>query len=156
MSKAQKLSDTLQSFDLGNGRQGLLYSLPELERTGVGPVSKLPVSIRLVLESVLEPVFDRDSFGHRPGRSALDAVALVRRRSWKCDRVVEFDIKGLFDNIDHELLLRAVRNQRLSSALDATKVQAAGSRKYSRRLRAWPSCGTRTESVCALGRGIRL
>ena len=65
--------------------------------------------VKMVLEPVLEPVFDRDSFGYRPGRSALDAVALVRRRSWKYDWVVEFDIKGLFDNIDHELLLRAVR-----------------------------------------------
>jgi RNA-directed DNA polymerase len=65
--------------------------------------------VKLVLEPVLEPVFDRDSFGYRPGRSALDAVALVRRRNWKYDWVVEFDIKGLFDNIDHELLLRALR-----------------------------------------------
>lgn len=65
--------------------------------------------VKLVLEPVLEPVFDRDSFGYRPGRSALDAVALVRRRSWDYDWVVEFDIKGLFDNIDHELLMRAIR-----------------------------------------------
>jgi RNA-directed DNA polymerase len=65
--------------------------------------------VKLVLEPALEPVFDRDSFGYRPGRSALDAVALVRRRSWDYDWVVEFDIKGLFDNIDHELLLRALR-----------------------------------------------
>jgi RNA-directed DNA polymerase len=65
--------------------------------------------VKKVLEPVLESVFDRDSFGYRPGRSALDAVALVRRRSWEYDWVVEFDIKGLFDNIDHELLLRAVR-----------------------------------------------
>jgi RNA-directed DNA polymerase len=65
--------------------------------------------VKMVLEPMLEPVFDRDSFGYRPGRSALDAVALVRRRSWEYDWVVEFDIKGLFDNIDHELLLRAVR-----------------------------------------------
>jgi RNA-directed DNA polymerase len=65
--------------------------------------------VKLVLEPVLEPVFDRNSFGYRPGRSALDAVALVRRRSWEYDWVVEFDIKGLFDNIDHELLLRALR-----------------------------------------------
>jgi RNA-directed DNA polymerase len=65
--------------------------------------------VKKVLEPLLEPVFDRDSFGYRPGRSALDAVALVRRRSWKYDWVVEFDIKGLFDNIDHELLMRAVR-----------------------------------------------
>jgi RNA-directed DNA polymerase len=47
--------------------------------------------------------------GYRSGRSALDAVAVVRRRSWDYDWVVEFDIKGLFDNIDHELLMRAVR-----------------------------------------------
>lgn len=65
--------------------------------------------VKMVLEPMLEPVFDRDSFGYRPGRSALDAVALVRRRSWGYDWIVDFDIKGLFDNIDHELLLRAVR-----------------------------------------------
>ena len=65
--------------------------------------------VKSVLEPMLEPVFDRNSFGYRPGRSALDAVALVRRRSWEYDWVVEFDIKGLFDNIDHELLMRAVR-----------------------------------------------
>jgi RNA-directed DNA polymerase len=66
-------------------------------------------AVKMILEPQLEPVFDRDSFGYRPGRSALDAIALVRRRSWDHDWVVEFDIKGLFDNIDHELLMRAVR-----------------------------------------------
>ena len=63
----------------------------------------------MVLEPLLEPVFDDNSFGYRPGRSALDAVKLVRRRSWKYDWVVEFDVKALFDTIDHELLLRAIR-----------------------------------------------
>ncbi len=63
---------------------------------------------KMVLEPMLEPIFDPDSFGYRPGRSALDAVALVRRRCWKSDWLVEFDIKGLFDNIDHALLLRAL------------------------------------------------
>ncbi len=47
------LFNTLQKFDLGGGRQGSFYSLPALEAAGVGPVSQLPVSIRLVLESVL-------------------------------------------------------------------------------------------------------
>lgn len=65
--------------------------------------------VKAVLEPMLEPIFDDNSYGYRPGRSALDAVAVVRRRCWKYDWVVEFDIKGLFDNIDHELLLRAVR-----------------------------------------------
>ena len=65
--------------------------------------------VKAILEPMLEPVFDANSYGYRPGRSALDAVAVVRRRNWEYDWVVEFDIKGLFDNIDHELLLRAVR-----------------------------------------------
>jgi aconitate hydratase len=53
MNAPYNLFNTLQKFDLGGGRQGSFHSLPALEETGVGPVSKLPVSIRLVLESVL-------------------------------------------------------------------------------------------------------
>src|ERR1041384_1336360 len=44
---------TLQQFELGNGKQGAFFSLPALEKSGAGPLSKLPVSIRIVLESVL-------------------------------------------------------------------------------------------------------
>ena len=53
MSTPHNLFGSLQSFDLGHGKTGQFYSLPALEKAGVGPVSKLPVSIRLVLESVL-------------------------------------------------------------------------------------------------------
>lgn len=53
MSTTHNLFSTLQTFQLGNGQTGQFYSLPALERAGVGPISKLPVSIRLVLESVL-------------------------------------------------------------------------------------------------------
>jgi aconitate hydratase len=53
MNAPHNLFGTLQRFDPGDGRQGGLYSLPALEKAGIGPVSKLPVSIRLVLESVL-------------------------------------------------------------------------------------------------------
>ena len=53
MSTPHNLFDTRKTFDLGNGRQGHFYSLPALEQAGVGPISRLPVSIRLVLESVL-------------------------------------------------------------------------------------------------------
>jgi aconitate hydratase len=53
MNTLHNLFGTLQKFDLGNGRQGSFYSLPALEKAGVGPVSKLPVSIRIVLEAVL-------------------------------------------------------------------------------------------------------
>jgi len=53
MNVSHNLFNTLQEFDLGNGKRGKFYSLPALEKAGIGPVSKLPVSIRLVLESVL-------------------------------------------------------------------------------------------------------
>ena len=50
---SHNLFNTLQSFDLGNGKTGQFYSLPALEAAGVGPISRLPVSVRIVLESVL-------------------------------------------------------------------------------------------------------
>lgn len=65
--------------------------------------------VKLVLEPILEPIFDENSFGYRPGRSAHDAIALTKARCWNYDWVVEFDIKGLFDNIDHSLLMKALR-----------------------------------------------
>ena len=61
------------------------------------------------LEPILEPCFLDDSYGYRPGKSAHDALAVTRKRCWRYDWVLEFDIRGLFDNIDHELLIRAVR-----------------------------------------------
>src|SRR5688572_31478500 len=48
--------NTLDSFDLGNGKTGQFYSLPKLEKAGLGKISRLPVSIRIVLESVLRNV----------------------------------------------------------------------------------------------------
>jgi len=61
------------------------------------------------LEPLLEPIFHRDSYGYRPGRSALDAVGVVRERCWKYNWVVEFDISKFFDTMNHELMMRAVR-----------------------------------------------
>ena len=57
----------------------------------------------------MEPVFHEDSYGYRPGRSAHDALAAARQRCWRHDWVLDLDIKGFFDNIDWELLMRAVR-----------------------------------------------
>lgn len=64
--------------------------------------------VKAVLEPMLEPIFLSDSYGYRPDKSALDAIAVTRQRCWRYDWVLEFDIKGLFDNIDHGLLLRAL------------------------------------------------
>jgi len=65
--------------------------------------------VKQVIEPTLDPIFLADSYGYRPNKSALDAVGVTRERCWRYDWVLEFDIKGLFDNIDHKLLLRAVR-----------------------------------------------
>jgi aconitate hydratase len=53
MNNTHNLFNSLQKFDLGNGQQGLFFSLPALEKAGIGHISQLPVSIRIVLESVL-------------------------------------------------------------------------------------------------------
>jgi len=53
MNKAHNLFNSLQTFDVGDGRQAFFYSLPALEKAGLGPISRLPVSLRIVLESVL-------------------------------------------------------------------------------------------------------
>jgi RNA-directed DNA polymerase len=62
----------------------------------------------MVLEPRVEPVFHPDSYGYRPGRSALDALAVTRKRCWENDWVVDMDIRAFFDTIDHGLLMRAV------------------------------------------------
>ena len=64
--------------------------------------------VKMYLEPQWDACFHPNSFGYRPGKSALDAIEATRRRCWKYNWVVEFDIKGAFDNIDHELLMRAV------------------------------------------------
>lgn len=64
--------------------------------------------VKLSFEPTVEPHFLPDSYGYRPGKSALDAIEVTRVRCWRQDWVLKFDIKGLFDNIDHTLLLRAV------------------------------------------------
>jgi RNA-directed DNA polymerase len=65
---------------------------------------------KMYFEPHVEPYFLPDSYGYRPGKSAIDAIGITRKRCWQYDWVLEFDIKGLFDNIDHEMLMRAVRH----------------------------------------------
>ena len=65
--------------------------------------------VKQVLEPMVEPYFHPDSYGYRPGKSAHQAIGQARKRCWRSNWVVELDIKGFFDAIDHELLMRAVR-----------------------------------------------
>lgn len=65
--------------------------------------------VKQVIEPMIEPSFLPDSYGYRRGKSALDAVGVTRERCWQFDWLLEFDIKGLFDHIDHTLLQRALK-----------------------------------------------
>jgi len=65
--------------------------------------------VKQALEPELEKHFHPDSYGYRPGKSAHQAIGQARQRYWRYDWVVDLDIKGFFDHIDHELLMRAVR-----------------------------------------------
>ena len=65
--------------------------------------------VKLYLEPVVEPSFHPDSYGYRPRKSALDAVGTTRQRCWRYAWVIDLDVRGFFDNLDHALVLRAVR-----------------------------------------------
>ena len=90
--------------------------IPKGESGGTRPLGIPTVSDRIAqmvvkryLEPILESVFDKDSYGYRPGKSAHDALAVARRRCWDCDWVLDLDIKSFFDEIDWGLLMLAVR-----------------------------------------------
>jgi RNA-directed DNA polymerase len=65
--------------------------------------------IKLIFEPCVEPYFLTDSYGYRPNKSALDAIGVTRQRCWYYSWLLEYDIKGLFDNLDHQLLMKAVK-----------------------------------------------
>jgi RNA-directed DNA polymerase len=62
------------------------------------------------LEPIADPKFHEDSYGYRPGKSALEAVGVARQRCWRQNWVIDLDIKGFFDNLDHELVMKAVKH----------------------------------------------
>lgn len=65
--------------------------------------------VKMQLEAVVEKEFHPDSYGYRPGKSAIEAVGTARQRCWRNDWVLDLDVKGFFDNLDHDLVMRAVR-----------------------------------------------
>ena len=67
------------------------------------------MTAKIYFEPRVEPLFHENSYGYRPNKSAIDGVAITRERCWKNDFVLEFDIQGLFDNIDHDMLMQLVR-----------------------------------------------
>ena len=124
---------TLQLFeeDLGNNLYKLWnrmasgsYMPPPVRRVeipkangGIRPLGIPTVADRvaqMVVKQTLEPELERhfhpDSYGYRPGKSAHHAIEQARERCWRSNWVMDLDIKGFFDNIDHNLLMRAVRH----------------------------------------------
>ena len=75
---------------------------------GIPTVSDRIAQMVVRLEFEVERIFLPDLYGYRPNKSALDAIGITRKRCWHYNWVLEFDIKGLFDNIRHDLLLKAV------------------------------------------------
>jgi group II intron reverse transcriptase/maturase len=65
-------------------------------------------AVAMVLSPEVEKVFHPDSYGYRPGRSALDAVETCKQRCWQQQWVVDLDIRGFFDNVPHALIVAAV------------------------------------------------
>ena len=63
----------------------------------------------MYLERLVEPIFHPDSYGYRPRRSALDAVAKCRERCWRNDWVIDLDVRAFFDSVDHSRMLKAVQ-----------------------------------------------
>ena len=93
-----------------------VVDVPKADDAGVRRLGVPTVSDRVAqtvvarrIEDRVEPVFHRDSYGYRPGRSALDAVGVCRQRCWSDDWVVEFDIQKFFDSVPWDLVIKSVR-----------------------------------------------
>ena len=63
---------------------------------------------KIYLEPGVDPYFHEDSYGYRPRKSMKQALTRTRQRCWKYDWAIDLDIKGFFDNMDHELTMKAV------------------------------------------------
>jgi len=65
--------------------------------------------VKMILEPKVEPHFHPDSYGYRPKKSAIEALGVARKRCWRYDWVLDVDIQGFFDNLDHTLLMNAIK-----------------------------------------------
>ena len=119
---AEKLEDNL--YKLWNRMSSGCYFPPpvkavEIPKTnggkrilGIPTVSDriAQMVVKLHIEPQIDRHFHRDSYGYRPEKSAEQALAETRRRCWEYDWLIDLDIKGFFDNMDHDLTMKALRH----------------------------------------------
>ena len=65
--------------------------------------------VAMQLEPLVEPRFHPDSYGYRPGKSALEAIGTCRRRCWEFDWIIDLDVQKFFDTVPWDLVVKAVR-----------------------------------------------
>ena len=109
---------------------------------------------KMYLEPVVEPKFHSDSYGSRPGKSALDAVATCRKRCWRANWVIDLDVKGFFDNLVHDLVMRAVRHHTDNPWLPLSQIGHSAATPHVRRAGIWHWPAVRTARTCP-GRRFR-
>ena len=104
MSSGSYFPPPVRAVDIGKKDGGQ-------RRLGVPTVSDRIAQMvaKMYFEPEVEGHFHPDSYGYRPQKSALEAVGVSRQRCWRHDWVLDLDIKGFFDNIDHQLMMLAVR-----------------------------------------------
>jgi group II intron reverse transcriptase/maturase len=82
----------------------------KIRRLGIPTISDRvgQMAVKDYLEPRFEEIFSPNSYGYRPNKNAHQALSIVRENCWKYDWVIDLDIKGFFDNISHEKLMKAV------------------------------------------------
>jgi len=104
MSSGSYFPPPVRAVDIGKKDGGQ-------RRLGVPTVSDRIAQMvaKMHFEPEVEGCFHPDSYGYRPKKSAIEAVGMARKRCWRYQWVLDLDIKSFFDEIDHELLMCAVR-----------------------------------------------
>ena len=103
MSSGSYMPPAVQIVEISKGMTGT-------RKLGIPTISDRIAQMvaKKYLEPLVEPYFHQSSYGYRPNKSALDAVGVARQKCWQYNWVVDLDIKGFFDNLDHSLVMRAV------------------------------------------------
>lgn len=113
----------MQAYKLWNRMSSGSYfpppvkAVPILKKSGGERILGVPtvadriaqMVVKLTFEPCVETYFLPDSYGYRPNKSTLDAIGITRQRCWQYDWLLEYDIRGLFDNLAHQLLIKAVK-----------------------------------------------